>query len=94
MRYGRRTREYDRAFDKYYHLGEAGYAFGGRVAHNRSGLNYDEDRVDGAGLVDGIHTDPRECSHLAAGGVCRHQPSFRWPPGEDFADRPGHARNF
>lgn len=50
-------------------------------------------RVDGSGKVDGIHTSPDECGHLAAGGVCRHlRPSKRRPAGEDYAD--GGVRNF
>lgn len=82
-----RARKYDREYDHYYGAGEAsdadeirhGYASGGRV--------------DGSGKVDGVHRHPSECSHLAAGGVCRHlAPSRRRPPGEDYAD--SKPRNF
>lgn len=76
---GRETDEYDDSFDHYYEEGEAGFAKGGLV--------------DGAGKVDGIHNHPSECSHLSAGGVCRHlAPNRRRPPGEDYADH--KVRNF
>jgi hypothetical protein len=78
---GERTRDYDKEFGHYYGDGEAGFAHGGEV-------------VDGAGKVDGIHRHPSECSHLAAGGVCRHlapNPGRR-AAGEDYADH--HVRNF
>lgn len=60
-----------RAVDRYADRGydaEAGFAEGGRV--------------DGSGEVDGIHTDPAECSHLAAGEVCRHT-ATEAPAGDD-----------
>jgi hypothetical protein len=41
--------------------------------------------------VDGIHLHPSECSHLAAGGVCRHMPGRA--RGGDNAGDP-HVRNF
>lgn len=64
-----------RAVDRYADRGydaEAGFAEGGRV--------------DGSGKVDGIHTDPAECSHLAAGGVCRHTGAEESAGDDSFAD--------
>jgi hypothetical protein len=88
MGFADRTRQYDRDFDHYYAAGESSEAepIKRRPQHFAEG-----GRVDGAGKVDGIHLHPSECSHLAAGGVCRHAPPRRHAGGEMGDD---HVRNF
>lgn len=49
-------------------------------------------RRDGLGKVDGIHTDPRVCEHLAAGGQCHHFAPGQRRAKEDAGDE--HVRNF
>jgi len=68
------------------------FASGGRAPDYPPGSG-DAARVDGSGKVDGVHSNPAECSHLAAGGVCRHQPAGRKPRGSDHSDGP-RVRNF
>ena len=49
-------------------------------------------RRDGLGKVDGVHTSPDECEHLAAGGPCHHFAPGKRRAREDGGD--GHVRNF